>query len=353
MSEVPSTAARWAEAERLFRSDDRWIGGDDAYSIPLDDERRLWLFGDSFIAGTAGGDRRGAAFINNSIGIQHGADPATAAMEFAWGGDGTDPDAFFPAPGGDVYRWPGHGALIGDTLLLFFMLVHDVPSPPDQIETLTFFEIVGWDALAVDVTSHEPGSWRPRTVSLPEAPFADLVGNGGVLVDDGFLHAHAWRDGSTFLARWPVSQAADADLRQPEWWCGPHDGWSREPDPEPHVTLGEVETEFTVHRDRAAGRFVHIQMAGLGQPRLELRVAPDLHGPWSTPAVLFRPREHRDAFTYAGKAHPGLAADGLAATFNTIPYTLDAIRERPDLYVPRVVRVPEAGLRSVNGEPLT
>lgn len=353
MSATSSTAARWTEAERLFRSDDRWVGGDDAYSIPLADERRLWLFGDSFIARTPGGDRTGAAFINNSIAIQHGADPATAGMEFVWGGDGEDPDAFFPAPGGGVYRWPGHGALIGDTLLLFFMLVHDVPSPPGAIETLTFFEIVGWDALALEVTSHDPRSWQPRKVPLPEAPFADLVGNGGVLVDGGFLHAHAWRDGSTFLARWGRSQAAEGDLRRPEWWCGPHVGWSRGPDAEPHATLHDVETEFTVHRDPATGRFLHVQMAGLGQPRLELRSAADLHGPWSAPRVVFRPPERQDAFTYAGKAHPGLSDDGLAVTFNTIPFTLDAIRERPELYVPRVVRISEAGLRSVNREPLT
>ena len=51
-------AERWEEAEKIFHSDPRWLGGDGATAVDLSAGRAVWLFGDSFIAASASGSRR-------------------------------------------------------------------------------------------------------------------------------------------------------------------------------------------------------------------------------------------------------------------------------------------------------
>ena len=43
-------AEPWPEADALFRSDPRWLGADDAYSVDLGGRRVLWLFADTFVS---------------------------------------------------------------------------------------------------------------------------------------------------------------------------------------------------------------------------------------------------------------------------------------------------------------
>ena len=73
----------WPEADTLFRSNPRWMGSDDAYSIDLGDGRTLWLFGDTFISRTFLNTRRLSTMIRNSVAIQSGYGGAVPL----WGGD--------------------------------------------------------------------------------------------------------------------------------------------------------------------------------------------------------------------------------------------------------------------------
>ena len=55
-----------------FPYDRGWLGADAAYSIPLDNDRTLWLFGDTFCAPLIApkpGPRAGSSMIANSIAI--------------------------------------------------------------------------------------------------------------------------------------------------------------------------------------------------------------------------------------------------------------------------------------------
>src|SRR3954468_10697696 len=79
----PSTGGTsWPEADRLFHQDPRWLGADAAYSIDLGAERSLWLFGDTFVATSAAVQRTESAMPRNTIAIEEGRNPATAAMRF-------------------------------------------------------------------------------------------------------------------------------------------------------------------------------------------------------------------------------------------------------------------------------
>jgi hypothetical protein len=120
MSPAALASTGWADAERLFRGDRAWLGGDAAFSVDLGQGRVLWLFGDSFVSPDASGSRSGAAMPRNTIAIQHGYDPTQATIDFHYRRDpsGT-PTAFFASQGDGTWLWPGPGARLGGVLVLF------------------------------------------------------------------------------------------------------------------------------------------------------------------------------------------------------------------------------------------
>jgi len=303
---VPHATA-WPAAERLFRSDPDWRGGDAAYAVGLDDRRALWLFGDSFVARQPGAhSRRDCAMVRNSIALQTGADPASARMEFHWRTDAGGPAAFF-AGTGEEWLWPLHGVRTGAAVTLFFTrVVSTGESGPFG------FRAVGWTALRLlDVDGPNEG-WRIEPAQLPAAPpFPVVVGTAVVAAGD-HVHALALRepgDHALFLLRWPRAVFAAGDLRAPEWRSG--DGWVAHAAlaAAPPPVLAEAAPEFTVIARRGGG-FAMVQSLGFGHADVAVRTAPSLGGPWSEPHVVWQPPQNGDAsvMTYAGKAHP--LADG-------------------------------------------
>lgn len=96
------------------RYEDGWTGGDATYSINVDENRNLWIFGDTFL-GTVREDRTRpfTKLINNSIVLQEG-DFLTTYFQ----GLENDPRSFLSPPEEDWWYWPGHGIAKNDTLQL-------------------------------------------------------------------------------------------------------------------------------------------------------------------------------------------------------------------------------------------
>src|SRR5262245_29675545 len=121
------TAQAWPEADALFHRDPRWLGADAAFSVPLGGGRVLWLFGDTFVGIGESPARRGSVMVRNTVAIQTGLDPRTAAMAFRWRTEGGRPASFF-AEDGDRWYWPLHGIRLADgTLALFLARLRATP----------------------------------------------------------------------------------------------------------------------------------------------------------------------------------------------------------------------------------
>jgi len=118
--EVRVTAEAWPEADAMFHRDPRWLGGDDAYSIDLGNGRIAWFFGDSFVAPTVEGDRKGCTMVRNSVGLQTGDDPVRADFKCYWREKDGKPVSFISNDDPDYY-WPGGGVLNDGKILAFFM----------------------------------------------------------------------------------------------------------------------------------------------------------------------------------------------------------------------------------------
>lgn len=332
-------AAPWPLADRLFREDAYWRGGDVASSVVLGEERTLWLFGDSWIHAAGAGTREGATMVSNSVALQQGADPTTASIAFYWGQapDGA-PDALFPDRGAERL-WFGSGVRVRDRLLLFLA------------RTITTsrglgFEHVGPAAILVNNPDDEPSEWRTQPLSIPPDPLGVLLGFAASFQQGGHVYALGIPATQTthpiFAARWHINAVDRDNLADPEWWAGPRHGWVPASSTTPRAPLFErAQSELTIHFDTTSQRFLSIHTQGFGPADLVMRAAPALTGPWSGPRPVYRPPEfHRpNVMIYAGKAHPQLAGADLVLTYATNTFEgREGIRDT-NIYFPRFVRL--------------
>ena len=328
-------AERWPAAERIFHSDPRWLGGDGATSVDLGDNRVLWLFGDSFLDLAGSGQRSSAALVRNTIAVQSGYDPTTAAMAFAWRMGADRPAAFFDAPGPTWY-WPSSGIRLGRHLLVFLM---EIRAAQNDLG----FEACGWKAAWIGNPGDEPNRWQVTWLISPQRQGL-VVGAGNPLLSDGFLRVFAvdGRDRNVYLARWPEAAARSGTLTRPEWWTGETTGWVA--DPAGRQSLAPVfadgQMEFSVTCLPELRQYVRVQTLSLMNPCLAVSTAGALTGPWSTAACFFTPPEQGDPqlLIYAGKSHPALR--GAAAVFSYVVNTTSAERlfSDMDLYFPMMLK---------------
>jgi hypothetical protein len=348
-------AARVVAAERLFRRDARFRGGDAAYSVALPGpaERRLWLFGDSFVVPPrASRSRSGSTLVRNCAAVQHGSDPRTASLRFAFGGTVVAPRALFAPttrPQRGRWLWPGPPVRLprGALLLSFFALERRGGGPFG-------FRAVRGEARLVDDARKPFAHWQTKSIALPTNRWGVLLGTGGALVDGPWLYAYPVvepGDHTIYLLRWPLAAARRGELADPRWWDGAGFVAQRQLEaagrrPSPIARGGQ--TELTVHRQR--GRYLMVHSVGFPQGDLAVRRATRPEGPWSAPQLVYRPRGHgrRGVLIYAAKAHPGLGGaadrDTLLLTYATNHTDFAQLGSDLRLYYPHLVAVPLTAL---------
>lgn len=301
------TAARaFPEGERLFRADPRWLGADAALTIPLDERRTLWLFGDTFVATSDAHRRAESEMVRNTVADQTGMDPRGAAIEFGWkrGADGS-PTSFFPERG-ERWYWPGHGIrLAGGPLLVFLYELAATPGAG------LGFAVRGWALARIDAPDESLERWELRVVEGPALPF-DALPATAVLEEDERIVALAIRQEGVHagaLVRWPAGALLAGELDTGEWWSGAAWVAADELGPSgPAFVLDDAGAECSLHRDGRSGRWVHVASYGFGATTIGVRTAPAITGPWSAPVTVHRPVESDGPrpFVYAAKAHPEL-----------------------------------------------
>ena len=330
-------ARAWPEADALFRSDPRWLGADDAYSVDLGQGRVLWLFGDTFVDEGPCPNRKAAAFIRNSVGLQKGYDPAEASIEFFWRHAQDGPGSFFPESG-EIWFWPGPGVRLGDHLLVFLMKIAKTSGPLG-------FEAVGSSAVLIDNPEDRPSAWSLRPVGIPENGLEVIVGSAGAIYMEGFLYAFGAEETAehdAFLIRWPVEKARAGDLSVPFWWTGPENGWIRQDalKNKPVPVIAKAQNEFTVHYQASWRKFCQVQTVGFGAAVLAFRRADELTGPWSDPVSFYQPEEGniKGALVYAGKAHAGLTGADLVLTYVVNSLDQNMVYDDLNLYFPKFLK---------------
>lgn len=325
------TGAAWPEADALFHSDPRWLGGDAAYTVELAPGRILWLFGDSFIAKTDAHVRSQSTFVRNSIAIQSGTDPTTAKIEFFWhaavdAGPAPSPATSFFPEDGTHWFWPVHGTRIpGGELVLFL-------GELERADGGLGFATVGTRLARIANPDDEPMKWR---VSLRKLPSDGRSHGIGVVAVDGYLHSLTTKKGAFFhdveLERWKL----DALDTESAFWNGEAFG----PEKTSVPVWGGGAPEFITAP--YCNEWLTVESVGFGATDITVRRAKALAGPWTDAVPVFRPEESRRAnpFVYAGKLHPELTGADLVATYAANSFDFAEVIRDATLYYPRFVKL--------------
>ncbi len=330
----PASGRLWPEADSLFHSDPRWIGGDGAYSVDLGGGRVLWLFGDSLIASDPSDPVRAhSKMVRNSIAVETGYDPSNCFMQFYWPEQAGDPQSFVAETPGHWY-WPMHGIRVDETLVLFYERLNTPDGDP------TGFETDAWTAAVVDGPDADPAAWRIEPATLPATSHGVTVGEAVVRRGDRvYLYGSAGFTHSIYVARTSADFVRAGRLDALEWWTG--DGWSAAADASPKAIVDIGHPELSVHYDARLAEYVMVHGEGAYASTLALRVADDPQGPWSDPRDILRPPEslEPDPFVYAGKAHPELSGGDLVATYVPSSNRDKPVEDDKRLYYPHFVKV--------------
>ncbi len=328
------------QANQLFRRDARWIGGDGAYSVALGGERVLWLFGDSLIARDDRRRRSDAWFIRNSVAVQHGLDPRTAAMQFFWGQRDGHPGSFFGEQGG-LWFWPGGAAVVGagqaspQALVVFGQWL----AQPGQGQW--GFAAEGSAAFWIANPTDPPSQWQPKNLPLPD--LGGYILGTAVTQQDGMVYVYGSKGNyhDYTVLRIPAAALAVGSVAGAECYTGA--AWravgSFALPAQPLFALGAPES--SVHFDAGQRRWFMWQSEGFGATTLALRSAHQPEGPWSLPRPFFRPVESfvEGAFVYAGKGHPELSGADLWVTYVPSAFEEPPKWDNPDGYFPHFVAV--------------
>lgn len=395
--EQPPVGGPQSECDPAFPDQDGWYGADAAYSVPLpagDGRRSAWLFGDTFVRRPEGGDGRTYPFIHNSVGVSICEPGGRFRLDPFWRIDDSGvPHAFFePDPEADwarrareatpeavhpFYYWPLDGIVVRGVLYVALLRVAEAePNGPFNLP----FRLVGVDLARIPNPADPPPAWRIGLRPLVDS--GSVFPGAAFVLGPGHLYAFAFVDegesGSPrILTRLPLRalEAWSADLPDAvetlgtdgRWRAGLRVG-------EAAILMDDAASEMSVHFDPAAGRWLAVY-SDLGRRpagselAVRIRRAPTLRGPWSPPASLVTIPETRpdhaghddpNLFCYAGKAHPQFSTpDDLAVTYVCNLYArdparvwtvLERLRESPDLYRPRLLRVPSGAAGATPAE---
>lgn len=119
--------------------------------------------------------------VRNTVAVQQGLDPRTAAIAFHWrrNGDGS-PASFFPE-NGPTWYWPGHGIRLPvGPLVVFLYAIVETPGKG------LGFAAAGWAVAVIEDPDAPLEAWKPRIVDAAPSQF-DAVPATAVVRDGAFV----------------------------------------------------------------------------------------------------------------------------------------------------------------------
>lgn len=322
-----------------------WIGSDVAHSTPLDDNRTLWLFGDTLLGTVQNGARTITGFINNSVGIQDRATTPPAGMTFYWGPSNT---SFFPhQPGtpGSFY-WPSAAFQYGGELFIFCFSVSWGGGGLG-------FTVEGTTMIRIPNPEDPPAEWVQQAFDFGIGD-SGLGFHSALYIEEPYIYFFGYEDQAVGGRAMVLARMTSADLlagglaESLEFWTDPGSGpgWSFAPDSlVPLFHPGVTETD--VHFIPSAHRYF-LTTYNPFTPTIYLSTAPSLTGPWTEPACVYNVPEHQQVsfsiISYAARLHPDLSADPFELVISYATNSLGGLSplttlEGLAIYSPRFIRV--------------
>ena len=291
-----------------------WVGGDGASSIPLDPDRELWLFGDSFVSRPGRRTRAGSTMVANTIAISS-CRSGKWSIEYHWrasaqGHKARRKRAFFDS-GTHAFRyWPLDGFLYQKTLYVALLRVETTnPRKPFG------FKLIGVDLAKVANPDAPPDQWSITYTSLSKSraafPGVSIVLLAPYAYFFGVMERDANKRQAVILTRISLDHLArPAESLE---YLAAGGKWKPAPiqaDADDLVAQGQADFSVRYHRKMAKWVML-LQQPGFRSGQVGVSTAANLDGPWSPfrslmnePEMHARRSHRKRIFCYAAKEHP-------------------------------------------------
>lgn len=334
-----------AEYNSLFSREDGWTGGDVAFSLPLGENRILWLFGDTWIGKVRGGKHVDSEFINNTIAIQEGKEPSKIKLDFYYSVKNGKHSSFMVPDDGKGFFWPDHGGVRIERGL--YLVMNRIARNSVGGDALDFKEI-GLTMARIPNPEDHPSKWRiiqrdiPWTGSLPggnKIAFGyPLLQAGGMVYIYG-MEMEKTGDRHLLLARAPEDSLDDFKS-----WRFYSAGKWQDDFTKASRLADRLGAELSVSYQPVLREYVAVYTERGLSKNIMLRFAPAPEGPWSRPYVVYECPEadwDKDYFCYAAKGHSELSRtdDELLISYVCNAHDFWKMAADARIYRPKFIRV--------------
>jgi hypothetical protein len=347
---IEGATVRAPEFDALFAPQAKeYLGADCALSVPIDEDRVVWVFGDTLLGDMSTGRRVIHAMPRNTVAVQRISQGLRYCGSFAYPLVDGRPETTLRLPElhPDEWFWAGTGIMFEGTLLIFgYGVVHR----DSDCEALAFRVIRNWVA-RVRNPADDPLRWEINWEPYSDVGATALFGSACYL-DDVHLYLLGYRrverdytKSRVALARVPRERLLSRGLMDAmEYWGNGVDGpeWLSQPD-DLVPLLAPANTESSLYYDAPRKRFITTCYPSR-TPEYLVSTAPALTGPWAEPMIVFEAAEHApvaDFLSYTFRMHPHLSsdADNMVLTYVVNPCDPSRLADRTDMYYPKFVRL--------------
>ena len=300
-----------------FPDKNGWYGGDGAYSIALDKERTLWLFGDTFVASETG--RKDRVDMDVVMGTTLAISTCTANAEFQIQYYLKKKNGQFTSSFGEnEWLWPQDPFIVNNVLYVPLLVVKAAL----QSKAPFNFEIAGHKIARIkNYAAADPHQWTidylNLTPAIPQgiAAFAStsVLFENHVYFYPLYKYAkEAVNISGNILARIPIDKLDDPGKAIE--YLTKKGTWEKVLTPAKArivIDAGVSELSVRYHADDQKWIAVYMSTRNSGD-QLLYQVADRPEGPWSKPAALIAnipevdqlsPLYDKNNFCYAGKEH--------------------------------------------------
>jgi hypothetical protein len=330
----------------LFNTKSGWNGADGAYTIALSDSTVLWLYGDTWIGQIRNNKHVDSGLINNSVAIQKGDNPNKASVNFFYGKTKTGkPDAFIKPKDGKGWFWIYHGLMAKNDLYLFLVQIDRTSG-----NLTPGFKIIGTWLGIVSNPNQSPDKWQITQHKIPWGKYAatgDIIFGSSILHEDGFVYIYGTSEEIKkgvhhkfmILARVPAGALAKFSA----WRFFSNGSWVDDFLLASRI-CEDMANEYSVSYLPVFNKYIAVYTENSVSENIMIRLAPEPHGPWSSPVSIFKCPEVKwdnSIFCYAAKAHPALSSppDELIITYVANSNDFWKMAADARLYRPRFLRV--------------
>ncbi len=337
-----------------FPDKDGWYGGDGAYSIVLDKERTLWLFGDTFASEEKGRkDRVGMdVVLGTTLAISTCSEEGKFNIQYFIKKKNGE---FISSFGEKEWLWPQDPFIANGTLYIPLLAIEALPKEHAPFN----FKVAGHKiAVIKDFTSADPHTWRADYLEITKSIPPEITSlAASAIVHRDYVYFYPlckFTAGSAVFPGNILARVLASEINNRSWnieYFNKDGKWDKKLDARRvKIMFGDALSELSVRYRSNENKWIAVYTSTKDKgSKLVYQEAPSPEGPWTEPKILAgkipevdeqSPLYDKNTFCYAGKEHAQFSGRGnIVATYvcNSLEEDTETSFIRRNLFIYRPV----------------